>query len=126
MNYMDYGNDEVLVMFTTDQKDKMEYSLDVVRDQLALPESVGLDTSEKQTVIVYPNPTTNVLHIQHSKPTNQSTVYLIDVTGHLCLTKKASNTGTTFLQVSNLNKGIYFLGLKEGSSSKIVKKIIIQ
>jgi len=126
MNYMDYGNDEVLVMFTTNQKAKMEYSLDNIRSELSLPESVGLDTTNKQTFMVYPNPTTHILNVQCSNTSNEGTLYLMDVSGKHCIRKKVSNTGTTQLHISELNTGLYFLGYIEQGSHKIIQKVIIQ
>lgn len=126
MNYMDYPNDEVLVMFTEEQKDKMEYSLDVFRNQLALPESVGLDKNQKKDFIIYPNPASDIVYIQHHVLGIQGILYFMDINGKTYISKPTSKTGTTAIEISKLNPGIYFIGLKEGGQNRIVEKLIIQ
>lgn len=126
MNFMDYGNDEALVMFTTDQKDKMEYSLDIVRHQLSLPESVGLNKDKKLSLNIYPNPTSSVLNITLSKPVQNGFIYLMDVTGRTHYSQDISYKNTIILQVSDLNKGLYFIGFKGNDTIEVLNKVIVQ
>ncbi len=125
MNFMDYGNDEALVMFTEDQKDKLEYSLDVLRYQLWLPESVGLHKSNALSVDIFPNPTSDVLHISLSKPVGKGHIYIIDITGRTYYNKDISYKKKITIPVTNLSKGMYFVGFTGNDTLDVIHKIII-
>lgn len=126
MNYMDYGNDEALVMFTEDQKAMMEYNLDVVRFQLGLPESVGFEPDSEPSIVIYPNPAADMIHIKDTSATPNGVIHLTDLTGRVYLKQKTSKTGLTYLPVSHLNTGIYYIQIQYSNSEHIIEKVIIQ
>lgn len=125
MNYMDYGYDEVLVMFTPEQKDKMEYSLDVLRNELSLPESVGLNKSQTFDFKVYPNPVSDVLTISFSKLIEKGNIVLTDITGRVYLNKTFTYKDQISIPVYDLNKGLYLIGFKGNGVKEVYRKIVI-
>lgn len=125
MNYMDYGNDEVLVMFTEDQKNKMEYSLDILRDELWLPESVGLNKSKPLRLTIAPNPTSGNVTLSMSKPA-KGYIHVIDIYGRLKHAQDVNYKEHVTLELSHLSKGIYFICFKSETSDQIIEKVIIE
>lgn len=70
---------------------------------------------EKENIVVYPNPTQNIFHIDID---NEFTGSIYDVTG-----KSIMNVNTKNIDISSLSAGIYFLKITcEGKS--YIKKII--
>ncbi len=68
---------------------------------------VGLTHSVLDDFNIYPNPATTYLNIS-VKTTTQLTVEIVDLTGKTVLKKVLQNTQNT-IDVSTLNKGIYFV-----------------
>lgn len=78
--------------------------------------------NNKNTVRVFPNPTTEKLHIQHEQ--NLENWYLYNIYGQLMMQGKVSSNLFT-LDVTTLNTGTYLLQLSDGesiSTHKILKK----
>lgn len=126
MNYMDYGNDEALVMFTLGQKEKMEYSLDVYRSQLGSPEPIDINLVNKLSLQVYPNPVSNVLNVEFSSLIKNGKLYIIDITGRTHYSQYISYKKKISIPISHFNSGLYFIGIKEKDKVSTLKKIIIQ
>jgi hypothetical protein len=70
----------------------------------------------KKKVSVYPNPSSGLVNI--SDITSMNTIRVVNVLGKTIKTLKAENT----INISELNKGIYFLIGDNGFSHKVVKK----
>ena len=92
--------------------------VDYVKVYQAAPLSVT-DLNLDSTLSVYPNPTTDTIHI--TAKVALSSLALYDVYGKLIL-KKENNTNS--LDVSRLNSGVYFLEVSS-NSEKVVKKLIV-
>lgn len=69
---------------------------------------------------VYPNPCSEKLFINPS--TENYTFEIADVTSKIILLEQNKNSGC--IDISDLEKGIYFLRIKEGAKQIVVKKII--
>ena len=69
------------------------------------------------TFVVWPNPTTDVLHIDAKTPCD---VEVRNVLGQLVLQAKQ----TEIINISDLEKGVYFLIVNESNSRKYVTKIV--
>jgi hypothetical protein len=101
------------------------YSTDVWLVQLQAPpqaaiatQNIGLVKPVTETIFtLYPNPATDVLHIQTNGKTNFS---LSNQAGKIMLTKTITNSGD--IDVSQLPPGIYFLS---NNTKDIKQKIII-
>jgi hypothetical protein len=73
--------------------------------------------STAQTIQVYPNPTTNILHIEGAS----QHIQLYNAMGSLVL-QQAVNTTNTTLNLEFLPKGIYLLVVDNQSTQKVVKQ----
>jgi hypothetical protein len=70
----------------------------------------------RQSLTIYPNPTSSVLNIQGI---NENSPYQIfDITGKLIISGSLSQES---VQVSNLTTGLYFINI-EGQSQRFIKK----
>ena len=76
----------------------------------------GEVSAEKASVLVYPNPTVDVVHID-SKNLKSATLY--DMNG-----KKLLESNNTEISVSHLPKGVYVLRIVTSDNSIVSKKII--
>jgi YD repeat-containing protein len=83
--------------------DKGDYHLEIYRES-------GLGTAElsKQMVSVYPNPTSNILHLDRV-PKDVKSVQVINVLGEIVL----STSTTTHIEVGDLPSGSYILLLQD-------------
>ncbi len=124
MNYMDYGDDNVLVMFTTDQKTKMEYSLDIIRNGLATSEPVGIEEEAPKVLSVYPNPTSDIVNITFKENVDNGQVQIIDVTGRVYVTENVEGAQKLTIDVSNLGQGLYFVQYKNKYQNAQEKVIV--
>lgn len=70
----------------------------------------------KNQFIIYPNPTTNVLHISGNDEVEYLDIF--DQSGRKLMTKKNVNT----VDVSQLSAGIYFINVNNKEAFKFVKK----
>ena len=86
------------------------------------PLSVENELLNEDRIMVYPNPTNNLLNIQISDYNIQiKKVRFMDVFGKVIY----SNTNTNIIDVGNFSKGLYFLSLETNTGQLINKKIII-
>ena len=90
---------------------------------------VAADISkEALSVLIYPNPASDNVHLQLNAGTNtQVAVRLVDMLGHQWLTKQydlLEGENDFSLDVSNLKKGLYFIEVLN-SNERIFKKLIV-
>ncbi len=76
----------------------------------------------EKNILVYPNPTNNVLNYTISDNISFDDLTITDVFGKLILTKK-SNSNSNQIDVSNLSSGVYFIKFNNNTGS-VVKKFI--
>lgn len=74
-----------------------------------------------RSIMVYPNPTNDDLNIQASSVI--STVEIVNVIGQTVLSKTNVNNKSTFVDLSSLNKGVYFIQMNT-VEGMVTKKII--
>jgi hypothetical protein len=84
--------------------------------------TTGSGTLSYETVLIYPNPTSDLLFIELN---GLSHIRLHDLTGRLCLGEDSVN-GKLTLNVSEFEKGIYIISLHMEDGSLLQKKIIIR
>lgn len=80
------------------------------------------ETNEEVNIMIYPNPSSQILHIKHKTDIEIETCLLYTLSGkRLELVEKTKGE----YDISNLAKGMYFLQIKS-SKATIIKKIIIE
>lgn len=90
-------------------------------DDVTVAAGVGVDEMGLTDVNIYPNPTTDVLHVAAD---GYSTVTITNMLGQVIRTENISGTQFT-LDVADLNAGVYFINLKGErgiTSKKFIKK----
>ena len=111
MNYMDYSDDECLLMFTHGQKKRVRSILDIYRTELNQSNSVcQIPTNESENLDLYPNPTRGSLRIRSPFVYEREfTISVIDCAGRIVLQeiKKKQNEG--LVDLSSLETGVYFV-----------------
>ena len=131
-NYMDYGNDDCLFFFTEGQKGRMLAVVNGYRSSLkdsdALTPVVGIDEpSLASSIIIYPNPTSNLLNIRIDQAVNDLTdIQILDMSGRLMHQEASVKLGYANYQInlSELLTGAYVLKLIKGNEL-VTRKINI-
>ncbi|HQV00462.1 MAG TPA: T9SS type A sorting domain-containing protein, partial [Bacteroidia bacterium] len=77
-------------------------------------------TSKQASLIIYPNPATNTLHI--SGISHKSIVKIYDVLGKLIIEKESEYNMT--LNTSQLSAGIYTI-ITQSNNSRSINKVVI-
>lgn len=90
-----------------------------------LSNTTGIDeNSEASNFTLSPNPATEIIKINPSVKTIKSTIEITNSLGQVVKTGILNN-GSTFIPVSDLSKGIYFVKV-ENEKSKTISKLIVQ
>jgi len=125
------GEDGVLFMFEFDVSSGNRIYIDNVNFGCNSRSLVGENELISNTINfnIYPNPTNNDANISFSSNDDENTIFISDVTGKLIASKEYKNSNKTRTTVSeitgtNLNKGVYFVTVKNQSSTKTEKLII--
>ncbi|MBF6607945.1 MAG: T9SS type A sorting domain-containing protein [Flavobacterium sp.] len=85
-----------------------------------IEENLSIAEMDINTISVYPNPVSSVLHIKSR--TGISTISIYDLNGRLLNTESAgSNQLESELNVASLSSGIYFLEVKSFDKTQLVK-----
>ena len=85
---------------------------------------LAIDDSFLNQFKVYPNPSSDIFNIQRQN-SNEMKVSVYDVTGKLVFTAKNIFNSNYSLNLSNVNKGLYFLKITEGNKH-ITKRLMIK
>lgn len=85
--------------------------------------TTGLKTASTAIdIIIYPNPSTNIITLTNLPLIEKATITMYDVFGHqLTSTFHYANNSVTTLDISNLNQGIYYIQLAT-TKQTIIKK----
>jgi len=82
--------------------------------------TTGLEDAESSNLIlVYPNPAHNVLNVQMHNSAIGQTIYLLNATGEMVVTKMLDNDKKT-IDIQNLSAGMYMLKV-----GRVIQKIMI-
>lgn len=108
------------------QNNQLPYSAWTIYDMnktYAFVENCALSNSKftKSAILVYPNPVSDVLHIETTNGTSIDKVILYDISGRAV--KEYQNI-TTGISVSNLEKGVYIMQTFSGKQFQTEKIII--
>ena len=136
MDYMDFTNDDCLVMFTQGQKQKMRVLFESGGPRYSILSSYGLNKPAIEQIPlpdsppqwlhiqIFPNPATSELtiNLEYDERWIGKQLQVINVTGHVVLTKTISSK-IQKIDVSILQPGIYFIrGEKNGE--RMMQKFI--
>ncbi|MCB9192541.1 MAG: T9SS type A sorting domain-containing protein [Flavobacteriales bacterium] len=120
-NYMDYGDDVCMFFFTNGQKSRMLAALNGPRASLLSSNGlnqcpVGIEEQMLHTSInIYPNPTSDFIHIQSDQSDNLLTdIRIIDLSGRMVLNMPNIRLGHAAIRLSvgELSEGTYVLELR--------------
>lgn len=111
MNYMDYGNDVALAMFSNDQKTRLQNTLAGPRASLLNSNAcalLGLDEAEmNNSILLFPNPSVNYISIA-SPMVKINEVEIFGTDGRLVQRAFRKNE-TDKIDISKLPAGTYFV-----------------
>ncbi|WP_432410936.1 M14 family zinc carboxypeptidase [Rasiella sp. SM2506] len=84
------------------------------------------DSSKNAEILVFPNPFSETITIQHSRLQNFSEIQLFDIQGKkLNITVSEETIQTTITNVATLQAGIYFLMLRDAATGKSrIKRVL--
>jgi len=87
-------------------------------------ETTGIDNTEELEIMVFPNPTKDILNISFlgEKPFSSS-VKIYDVYGKLVFSEFFAQADFS-IDLSSISEGVYYLVLESGQAKKTLRKII--
>lgn len=89
------------------------------------PAITGVSISEKPIVKIYPNPVNEQLNINLNKAISGDVV-IYDISGRMIVNSKVDNSMKTTLNITNLDKGIYILKIKDHLQNEIHSQTFIK
>lgn len=134
-NYMYYNRDSCTNMFSRDQRARMRACLSSFRSSLVTASNLIftgvmcnplLSISEpfmEKDIILYPNPTHDIISIKHVYNNNIQSVRIFDNVGRLVIFSKNSNTDTIVIGLEQIVAGIYFVEIVS-NDTRIIKKLV--
>ena len=81
----------------------------------------GFNTSD---VELYPNPTNGLINIAGTDIRNIKEISIFNQLGQKVMNLNASQLNNNSFDISNLNKGVYFVQLKDNSNNSKTMKIV--
>lgn len=133
MNYMDYVNDNCMVMFTYDQSDRMDAALFGARSGLLTSEGCSFPTNitsvnNEPIVNLYPNPSEGSFYIDiKSEMLDNVNITVNNILGEIVYSYDEQNVvklDNFRIDLNNKSNGIYFVNITVGNNV-INKKIIL-
>ena len=96
-------------------------SLGILKDNITLEILGNSDLGNlKSGISVYPNPTQDIINIKLDKSVSKFKASLYNAAGQAILTTENRSS----INISNLNKGVYFLKIEPENGKPVTKKII--
>jgi hypothetical protein len=101
--------------------------LDLPEEKSIEVETPPSDQSKLQgekSIKVYPNPNNGQFTVELSNFESRSTLFLVNTMGSIVFQGTINENESTQFELLNLNKGIYFLQVRNGNTA-ISKKIVV-
>lgn len=131
MNYMDYVDDNCMVMFSNGQKTRITACLNSSRTGLltsAASKCTTTDITENSlsdNISLYPNPSTGEVFISTVLPSiNTMDIKVYNAIGESVISKRVNTNQETKIDLSSNPDGIYLFEIKT-SAGNITKKVIL-
>jgi len=133
----DYSLIDSMAFFVQCQADNKPYRLVFTKFTTAAPGKfvfskksfAGTGINEvkntNSSFIVYPNPATSQINIVLNENVKNSTLHIFDINGKTISSQTLINQNTASIDLSNLNKGIYFITI-DADGVKSSKKFIVE
>ena len=83
---------------------------------------VNINDEQKKQLTLFPNPTTGLIHLENSELKNIRDYQVFDKIGRVVLSSNFSNS--SFIDLQNINDGIYLIKFSLKSGGSIIQKII--
>jgi len=132
-NFLDYGRDNCLLLFTNGQKERMHAALNGPRASLktslgCVPTNVGIeDAPLASQFVMYPNPANDLLTIKsESDILSTADIRIVNVTGIEVMRQIGLNLSNATLSIGHLPVGIYLLEVSTSSEKTISRLHIIR
>ena len=125
-NLLALNNESSVIFRFVFASDEAEHHEGVAIDNFTITATSILAVADiwKNTLKLYPNPSTAIFHIDRSNEKKMD-VSVYDITGKLIYKEKNILSKNYILDVSKVEKGIYFLKIKQGGSP-LTKRLLIQ
>jgi hypothetical protein len=91
-----------------------------------VPGPTSIEDNSYSVFNVYPNPNNGILNISLTNSSDKQTIEIKNIIGQTVYSQIASNSSTTTINLSDINKGIYTVSLINENGKSSAKKIIIQ
>jgi hypothetical protein len=130
MNYMDYSDDNCLIMFTAEQALRMQAALNGPRSGLLSSNGCQVPSNTKalssgNAFSIYPNPSnTGIFNLEWSSSIKTASVVVEDIMGRALSNPDEIQSGLTTLNLSYLSPGAYLIRI-ESPNTKTLHKIFI-
>ncbi|MFN3753140.1 T9SS type A sorting domain-containing protein [Flavobacterium sp.] len=90
-------------------------------------ETLGTDTFEANTILMYPNPASQLLTVSVTNAAeNLKEIIFYDIIGKRIKTISSLSDHQTIIDLSDLSKGVYLLEINTGNNFKTIKKLVVQ
>lgn len=129
MNFMDYVDDACMVLFTQGQVERMVATLGNFRPELLQSTAVCYSPPVGKSLIIYPNPSADVLHIRPDRRQSggpMEACILMDMMGRVVLSRGlATEDADGFcLNIANIPVGIYMVVIQRQGRIVAATKVI--
>jgi len=87
---------------------------------------LGLSEAEKSSILIYPNPTNGVFHIDFTNTVSDISIEILDLSGRLVYNKTINQTISEIIDLSTEAEGMYIIKLKYKEITLKIDRIVVQ